>query len=238
MRLPRLFVSGQAQLVQVRFVSALAQHWLDDQSKQLLDALATWLGEYSKAHQLALHAWSLSPTQLLLLVTPPDKSALAGAIQAIGRRLAPELKTGSVFEGRYKSAPVDPQWVLPAQIWVESAPVEQGYAAQAQAWPWSSAAGHAGIVESDRAWLVTVSDHEQYWRCGNTPFDRQANYRTKLAEGITLADRQRIDQAVGGQWALGSEQYLEQIAKVANRRVAPGRRGRPRKVDSEDRKVD
>lgn len=230
MRLPRLFAPGQVQLVQVQFVPELAQRWLAHEAKHLLDKMAGWLGEYVSENQLALHAWSLSPARMLLLLTAPDNAAVANTIQGIGRRLAPELKVGSVFEARYKSALIAPDWVLLAQIWVESAPIDDGYIVQASAWPWSSAAGHIGIGESVGNLFITVSDHESYWGCGNTPFDRQANYRARLVEGLASSEREAIESAVSGQWALGSGQYVEQISKIANRRVMPGKRGRPSKA--------
>lgn len=235
MRLARLFAPGQVQLVQVRFTNALTQTEQLPEFKQLLDSIAQWLGHYAKANELALHAWALTPKRLLLLTTGPDGRAVSRAIQAIGRRLAAELKTGSVFEGRYKSALISPDWVLRAQIWLESVPVDDGYATQPAAWPWSSASGHVGM--SDVPWQKTMalSDHERYWACGNTPFDRQAIYRTKLNEGLSAIERQRIGSAVLGQWALGSEQYLAQIAAVASRRVVPGKRGRPPKKPGIDK---
>lgn len=233
MRLPRLFAPGQVQLVQVRFVPELAQRWLAHEAKQLLDQVAGWLGEYASENRLSLHAWSLSPARLLLLLTAPDNAAVANTIQGIGRRLAPELKVGGVFEARYKSALIAPDWVLLTQIWVESAPIDDGYILEASAWPWSSAAGHVGIGQPVGQLTITVSDHERYWGCGNTPFDRQANYRALLIEGLTTSQRQAIESAVSGQWALGSGDYIAQIGKIANRRVTPGKRGRPSKAQAE-----
>ena len=230
MRLPRLFAPGLAQLVQVRFKPVLAAHWQEQSNKTLLANISNWLGEHAKTNQLAVHAWSLSPAQLLFLATASESSALGRTVQAIGRHLAAELKTGSVFEGRYKSALVEADWVLPAQIWLESAPVEDGYVSLPSTWPWSSAAGHTGIGETAHQSVITVSDHPAYWACGNTPFDRQANYRARLADGLTNPEREQIRSAVMGQWALGSAQFIEQVAKVASRRVVPGKRGRPRKT--------
>ena len=64
---------------------------------------------------------------------------------------------------------------------------------------------------------------------GNTPFDRQANYRKRLQDGLSREETQRIDQAVSGQWALGGASFIASLAHTASRRVAPGQRGRPRK---------
>lgn len=230
MRLPRLFATGQAQLIEVRFLPIVGARWREAGEKSLPEKIAGWLGEHVRAKGLALHAWSLSPSQLLLLGTPPDEKAVGATVQAIGRHLAAELKTGSVFENRYKSALIDPHWLLLVQIWLESAPVREGHASEASLWPWSSAAEHGGASEPHRRALVPVSDHERYWACGNTPFDRQANYRARLADGLTGLERGRIESALAGQWALGSEAYLEQVGKLANRRVTPGKRGRPAKV--------
>lgn len=230
MRLPRLFAPGQVQLVQVRFAPAVARCWQEQAGKSLLDDMSIWFGEYAKAHQLALHAWSLSPAQLLFLGTAMESTAISRTVQAIGRRLAAALKTGNVFEGRYKSALIDAAWVVPAQIWLECAPVQDGYVAQAAAWPWSSAAGHTGDNETPKPSVVALTDHPSYWACGNTPFDRQASYRASLAEGLTPDQCEKIQAAVSGQWALGSPRFIEQLGKIANRRVVPSKRGRPRKT--------
>jgi putative transposase len=74
-----------------------------------------------------------------------------------------------------------------------------------------------------------MSDHADYWSCGNTPFDRQANYRRRLQDGLSRDQITRIDQAVQGQWALGGQNFISTLAHTASRRVTPGQRGRPRK---------
>jgi len=229
MRLPRLHAPAEAQLVQVRFTTALAHACQALGSNSLLDRIGGWLGNQVQSNQLALHAWALTPSRLLLLLSSPNSGAVSRTVQAIGRRLAAELKTGSVFEGRFKSALIEPVWVLPSQIWLESVPVADGYANQAMSWPWSSAASHVGHALTPRQYTVPVSDHQSYWACGNTPFDRQAIYAAKLLDGLLASQRERIESALSGQWALGSEQYITQISKLASRRVSPGRRGRPPK---------
>ena len=137
-------------------------------------------------------------------------------------------KPGRVFASRYRSALIQPgQWILPVLIWLDQLPVQLGYVDKAEAWPWSSAASHTGNTTAAPAqWQ---SDHADYWACGNTPFDRQANYRKRLQDGLSREETQRIDQAVSGQWALGGPAFIASLAHTASRRVAPGQRGRPRK---------
>lgn len=229
MRLPRLHAPAEVQLVQVQFTTALERACQALGSNSVLDRIGCWLGNQVQSNQIALHAWALTPRRLLLLLSSPDSGAVSRTVQAIGRRLAAELKTGSVFEGRFKSALIEPVWVLPSQIWLESAPVEDGYASQAMSWPWSSAASHVGHAQPPRQYTVPLFDHQGYWACGNTPFDRQAIYGVKLFDGLLASQRERIESALSGQWALGSEQYVKHISKLASRRVSPRRRGRPPK---------
>ena len=105
--------------------------------------------------------------------------------------------------------------------------MRSGASQDPDSWPWSSASSHTGNTSAPPAqWQ---SDHADYWACGNTPFDRQANYRKRLQDGLSREESQRIDQAVSGQWALGGPGFIASLAHTASRRVAPGQRGRPRK---------
>ncbi len=229
MRLSRLYAPGEVQLAQVQFASAIAGAWQAHPPAALFDSLTQWLAEQAKTRGLQLHAWSLTPHALRLLVTPPDAHALSAVVQALGRRLAATLRAGGVFAGRYKSALVAPEMTLKAQVWVESAPDRDGCASHAVDWAWSSAAMHTGVAAPARPWAMPLVDHPAYWGCGNTPFDRQAAYQSRLVTGLSAMERDQIDAAVNGQWALGPDSYLNKLEKLASRRASPGKRGRPPK---------
>lgn len=232
MRLPRLYAPGEVQLVQVRFTDNMLQAWQTDLGRALLDRASTWLADEVKANALSLHAWSLAPSRLVLLLTASEPRAVARCVQSLGRRLGAALHAGSVFAARYKSALIQAQWVLAAQVWTEHAPVLDGWATDPASWPWSSAAAHVGLNVGLNHSPVPLVAHATYWACGNTPFDRQANYQNRLREFLSAAQRQQIESALEGQWALGSADYLESVGRVASRRVSPGKRGRPKKVQS------
>jgi len=235
MRLPRLYAPAEIQLLKVPF--AQPEAWQAQTPTALFDDIADWLAQEIKARRVQLHAWSLTPQGLLMLATPPDASALSAVVQAVGRRLGATLRSGGVFAGRYKSALVESDYALAAQIWVEQAPQTNGCVANAVDWAWSSAGLHTGIVHTPRPWVMPLTDHPGYWDCGNTPFARQAAYQDRLTRGLSNADRQSIEAAVAGQWALGSERYLSKISKTASRRVKPGKRGRPAKSVIPDKQL-
>jgi len=230
-RLPRLYAPGLPQLVQARFVRPLAAPGAPAPAV-LFNDIAAWLGEAAARHRVAVHGWVLAAESILLLATPDDEASLPRLMQTLGRNLAARLRDGRVFAGRYRSALVEPGvWVLPALIWLETQPSRDGSTQDPESWPWSSAASHTGGQATPPSWL---SDHADYWACGNTPFDRQANYRRQLQEGLSREQSERIDRTLAGQWALGGADFISSLAATASRRVTPGQRGRPRKNRAAD----
>lgn len=232
-RLPRLYAPGLPQLVQANFVHPLATP-SQSTPTELLNQLAVWLGDAAQRHRVAVHGWVLANDRILLLATPSDEDGLPRLMQTLGRNLAARLRNGRVFAGRYRSALLEPGvWVLPALVWVETYPVRSASTHDPDSWPWSSAGGHVGNTLATTPPAAWQADHADYWACGNTPFDRQANYRRHLQEGLSREQTQRIDQAVSGQWALGGPEFIASLSHTASRRASPGQRGRPRKKSPE-----
>ena len=225
-RLPRLYAPNVPQLAQSTFIQPLSPLPASPDVPPL-DLLRMWLTHDAAPLGLALHGWLLMEDRITILATPETPTALSQLFQSLGRRIAARLRHGRVFEGRYRSALLEPsQWVLPALIWLESLPVQMGRTSQASHWQWSSAQCHAGINNSFQSLL---NDHVDYWSCGNTPFERQTNYRKLLEYGLASSQTEAISKALHGQWALGSEAFLQQLSLKASRRPSPAPRGRPRK---------
>lgn len=227
-RLARLYAPGIPQLVQVDFARPLAR-LSDPTPVDALDQVRDWLRNGIAQHKVAVHAWVILNDRLVLLATPHDPRALSQLIQGLGRRMAGVLGAGPVFAGRYRSALVQAgQWVLPTQIWMEWLPARLNYVDTPSRWPWSSAADHVGAPTAQPSLLT---DHPDYWACGNTPFDREATYKKHLLQGLTAATSRQIETTLRGQWTLGDERFISSLGTRANRRVAPVPRGRPRKTN-------
>lgn len=219
-RLARLFCPDTPHLLQIAVLPTPSEV-----DVPVLDAWARWVAQEAQARQVALHGWALVPREILLLITPPSADALRALVQRLGRRIAAQRGGGQVFEGRYRSALVQPgEWVLPALIWLESLPVRYGLAPGGEYWRWSSARAHAGLESAG-----TLNMHADYWRCGNTPFDRQASYRRLLRDGLETSAASALQEALAGQWALGDHDFVARAERLAGRRAAPRPRGRPRK---------
>ncbi len=220
-RLPRLYGPDTPHLLQAVLLPAT-----EPPTVQVLDQWAAWIEAETARLRIAVHGWALTPAELLLLATPADAASLRSLLQSLGRRIATQRGGGRVFAGRYRSALIEPgAWVLPALVWLESLPVRSGLAGDAEHWRWSSARAHTGA--SVHGWLTV---HQDYWTCGNTPFERQDFYRRLLHEGLGSRAQESLEAALHGQWALGSPAFMERMEQFASRRAEPKPRGRPRKT--------
>ncbi|CAM5188425.1 Putative transposase OS=Castellaniella defragrans OX=75697 GN=HNR28_002118 PE=4 SV=1 [Castellaniella defragrans] len=227
-RLPRLYAPRIPQLVQARLARPLSAPG-DPAPAALLDKIQEWLAGETRQHAIALHAWTLLPERITLLLTPGDERAAARLMQALGRRMGSGLLRARVYAGRYHNALLEPgRWVLPAMLAVETLAVVKREVDQAVRWPWSSAAEHAGLEGPGPR--PPLEDHPDYWRIGDTPFARQAAWRQHLLSGLPESQRLALEAAVHGQWALGEKIFLAHLGRLASRRVSPAPRGRPRKA--------
>ncbi|MFT5813636.1 MAG: putative transposase [Psychroserpens sp.] len=107
-RRPRLFIPNQPQHIVVR------GHNRDPILARLEDFrfLYQCLHKASKTNALAIHAWVFMHNHLHLLATPTTAQSLPKTMQSVGRRYAQYFnkqyhRSGSLWEGRYKSSLVD-----------------------------------------------------------------------------------------------------------------------------------
>jgi putative transposase len=185
----------------------------------------------AREHDLAIHAYTLRPNHVHLVATPKADDSLSLTMQAVGRRYARYFnrvagRSGTLWEGRFRSAVFEPtRWMLPAMLYVEGNALRAGEVATLEADRWSSYRHHAGIEASP-----FVSDHSAYWELGNTPFERQSNYRMLSAEGLSGKALETLRGHAHSGWPLGDESFLAHLERHAIRRMQPLPKGRPKKV--------
>jgi putative transposase len=188
------------------------------------------LREVTHRHGCRVHAYVLMTNHVHLLLTPGTTGAIARTMQALGRNYVRYVndtlvRTGTLWEGRYKSSLVDSdRYLLACYRYIELNPVRAGMAMAASKYRWSSHAcngyGHHDPV---------VSPHARYLELGITEEARLACYRLLVEEGIADAELTSIRLHAQRQRALGSDGFREQIERQLNRRAGIGVPGRPRK---------
>lgn len=231
-RLPRLSLPGFAHLVLLRGHNGEAVFRDDDDRATFLDALEAAF----KHGCLALHAYALHTDRAWLLCTPAQEGDLSRAMQALGRRFSAAFnrrhdRSGSLWDGRYRSAVVEPgATLLTAMVFVDQSPADlmPTESEHRTSTLWSSAGQHLGFAGS-----VRLSDLAEYWALGNTPFDRAAAYSALLNHSGRIAEFDRIAAATARGLVLGSRGFIEELEKAVDRPLRARKRGRPTKGRSE-----
>jgi putative transposase len=222
-RLPRLSIAKQLHLLVHRAKGDRPVLW----EPRDLDAYLACLQEASAAEAVSIHAFALTTREVRLLVTPQADVALSAMLQSIGRKFVPAFnrrhdRRGPLWDGRFRATVVEPEAHFVACLkFVEMSPVRCGLVERAEDWPWSSASHHGG-----KRRIAGLTEHPLFWRIGNTPFEREANYRQVLESPLDESDTQMLQRAVLQGWVLGSAAFIESMASLAPRRISPLRCGR------------
>ncbi len=224
-RLPRLSVAGYPHHVIQRGNDRQAIFADASDLTRYLDALRTVAAE----HELSVHAYVLMPNHVHLLLTPTDARAIGAAMQAIGRRYVRwfndrHSRTGALFEGRYRSTVVEAdRYLMACMRYIELNPVRTLLVAAPEHYEWSSYRHHTGLATDD-----LISDHALYWQLGNTPFARQAEYRSLFEHHATAGEIDLIRQSTHGGWALGTHNFALRLGRASPRRSERRLPGRPK----------
>lgn len=225
-RLPRLVVAGQAHHVLQRGHNAQPV-FVDDEDRRLyLHALQ----EAARAQMVQVHAWALLGHEVQLLLRPGTEAALSRTMQAVGRRYGAAFnrrhgRSGTLWEGRFRAGVVQAgTYLLQCMLLIDALPARHGLVVSPQASRWSSAPHRLGLRRDP-----LVTDPAEFWRLGNTPFEREAAYAALLAQGLDEAAVRHIEHAAANGWALGTPQFLAEVAAQLGRAVRPRARGRPRR---------
>ena len=141
-------------------------------------------------------------------------------------------RTGTLWEGRYRAAPIDSEaYFLACCRYIELNPVRAGMVGSPRAHKWSSYRAHA-LGAND----PLVADHPLYRALGRSRDARQEAYRALFRERLDGDFVAALRSATNGGWALGNERFADEIARAADRRAAPLPPGRPRKRRRKDRR--
>ena len=191
-----------------------------------IKAYANWLGESAEKFDIAVHAWVFMTNHVHLLLTPTTASGISNSMQTLGRLYVWYFnhrykRTGTLFEGRFKSSLVqNQQYLLACQRYIELNPVRAGMVTDPADYTWSSYCAHA-FGQAARMW----QPHSEYIALGSTERARQLGYRalfTELMDADLVAD---IRHALNTGLVLGNDRFRAEVEQLTNQRQYHIKRG-------------
>jgi len=197
-----------------------------------------WLAYAAHAYGCAIHAYVLMTNHVHLLLTPSTAESLPGMMQSLGRRYVRMInaryrRTGTLWEGRYKAAPLDSDaYFFACCRYIELNPVRAKMARDPRDYPYSSYGANA-LGEAD----ALVRRHSLFARLGPDAEAQQEAYRALFREELDERFADNLRAATNGGWALGDERFKKEIADAANRRTEALPKGRPAESKRDKRQI-
>ena len=144
-------------------------------------------------YKVAVHAYVLMTNHVHLLLTPAEKWGVSRMMQLLGATYVSKInstyrRTGSLWEGRYKSSLIrTDRYLFACYRYIELNPVRAGMAHSPEKYRWSSYRTNAmgwgnGVITPHRIWTDLGADLQE--RC--------AAYKRLFSLGNTVAEDDRI----------------------------------------------
>jgi putative transposase len=183
------------------------------------------LRENLALYKVSLIGYCLMSNHIHLIAVPGTADGLAQALKHTHGRYASywnvaHQSSGHVWQGRYYSCPLDEPHLWEALRYTELNPLRAALVREAESWPWSSAASHCGTQPADD-WLAL-----EIWRSNWAP----SEWRNYLAAGESESRLAVIRQRTHTGRPLGNAEFVHSMEKIAQRRLAPQKRGPREKV--------
>jgi putative transposase len=221
-RLPRYGLPGQPQHVIQRGNNRGAIFARPADYRHFLEYLEVACAE----HECAVHAYVLMTNHVHLLITPTRAGAIGRVMQSVGRLYVPYFnwsqgRVGGLFQGRFRATPIDTeQYLLTCYQYIERNPVRAGIVRRPADYRWSSYHANA-LGQTDSL----VTPHERYLALGTGASTRRQAYRSIYGHELDESTVVEIRTAAWTGWALGSDRFREEVARLSRRRAIPLLRG-------------
>ncbi len=211
-RLARVVAPGLPHHITQRGNRRQRTFFSDDDYRAYLDFMAVSCARGG----VEVWAYCLMPNHVHLIAVPDSEDGLRRAIGEAHRRYSRRINDrmewrGHLWQGRFASVPLDQRYLLAAARYVELNPVRAGLAADAEAYPWSSAAHH-------------LSGRDDRLVRSGPLLDMVPEWRAFLHGGLKEEERKALRRHERSGRPLGSEEFVAGLETALGRVL---RRGKP-----------
>ena len=187
-----------------------------------------WLQKSAADWGCAVHACVLMTNHVHLLVTAERPDGPARLMQSLGRRYVQcinraYMRSGSLWEGRYKSSAVQAETALFACMrYIELNPVRAGMVTDPAHYRWSSYR-HNGSGQVDER----ITRHPMYQGLGLEAEERRKSYRALFRSELDDEAIGDIRLALAQSQPLGDDRFAERICAKVGGASCQAKEGRP-----------
>lgn len=225
-RIARIAVPGVALHVVQRGNNRQAAFFRETDYVAYLDLLFRSAAHYD----VSVHAFVCMTNHVHILLTPWANTSASRMMQKLGASYAAGInavyeRTGSLWEGRFKSSLVDSErYVLACYRYIELNPVRAGMVRHPADYRWSSYRHHA--LEFSE---YPVRPHSEWLALGAHPEARRERYAELVEQGMTDGELETFRRSVRNGLPTGSERFTAAVGQALARQIGDGRRGRQKK---------
>ncbi len=187
------------------------------------------LRELSSTLDVRVYAYCLMTNHVHLLLGPEDESATMGrlmkALAARATRYRNRLdgRSGTLWEGRYKSSPVQAEtYLLACTRYIELNPVRARMVTAAGDYAWSSYRQRMGEeerwIDFDSAYL-DLADNET---------DRRRQYAVYMDQNEPEKELSLMREALQRGQLTGNQRFVDEVEQIVGCRIERRRPGRPK----------
>ena len=187
-----------------------------------------WLALAARDTDCAVHAYCLMSNHVHLLLTPSTADGPSALMKMLGQRYVQYInrayrRSGTLWEGRFRSCLLQEEgYLFECHRYIELNPVRAAMTEHPGSYRWSSYRANAQGEAS-----AFLEPHPLYTELGRTAVERQAAYRELFRYQLDAGLVDSLRSATNGNYALGNERFLQQVAAALGRRVSRGAAGRP-----------
>ena len=201
----------------------------DDDYLYYLDNLKEWKSLLG----CKLYAYCLMTNHVHLVIDPGDNPENLALLmkRVAGRQTryvnALERRSGSLWEGRYKSSPINAnEYLLACCRYVELNPVRAGMVHDPAKYRWSSCPAKVGLQK--QPWL----DLDPFYQSlGKSAAKRSGKYAAWLRETIPEVELKLIREAAQRGQLTANRKFVSELSERIGRRLELRGPGRPRKEE-------
>ena len=179
-----------------------------------------------------VYSFIIMPNHIHLLIEAIDENEnLAYFMKHVTQRYAQRInkryqRTGTLWEGRFKSSPVSTdQYLLACSRYIEMNPVRAGMVNLPEQYEFSSYRAKIGLKKLDFLDLDPL-----YLGLGKTEGERQYKYQKWFQESLSESEWNMIRETIRRNWPYGNQEFQEKIENILGRKFEIRPAGRKQKM--------